>query len=240
MIIVGNIGNTNSEFALANDAELVSAPEQLATADLLSGTIPNLLQTSPNLPIWLVGVVPDARDLDALKPATWIAADQCRAIDFSSVDTRTLGADRIANVAAAAALLKLPALIIDCGTAITFELINDGSAFCGGAILPGRQLMRSALHSGTAQLPDIPMDSAVPEGAGTTTRDAIAVGVDAGVIGAVQAVRKHILAGITPPVTTYVTGGDALFFLERLEVVEAVPPHFTLKGVAAIAAQHAQ
>ena len=88
----------------------------------------------------------------------------------------TIGADRIANAVSLASTGKLPAVCIDCGTAITFEYVDQNRCLCGGAILPGRKLLRKALHDYTAKLPLVPFPDQVPEFPGRNTVEAIQIG----------------------------------------------------------------
>ena len=73
-------------------------------------------------------------------------------VDFTCVDTSTLGADRVANAVALAAEYPLPAVCVDCGTAVTLEVVDQNRVFRGGAIAPGRMLMRKSLFSGKNRL----------------------------------------------------------------------------------------
>lgn len=158
---------------------------------------------------------------------------------FSSLqmDMKSVGADRIAN---AAALTEgaLPAICIDFGTAITFETLEGNGAFTGGAILPGRKLLRQALHDHTALLPLVPLTSSpslLPEGTGKNTADAILLGTDRACIGAVKEVLEGIRNDLEKKypgckIRICACGGDRKFFLEKLSFMEEAPFH-TLRGI---------
>lgn len=158
------------------------------------------------------------------------AANSRGQVDFTRIDCSTLGADRAANAEALAALYPLPGIVIDCGTAVTMELVDEKKIFRGGAIAPGRALMRKALASGTAQLPELPLSEEIPAGIGAGTRNSIAFGVDRGSVGMIKefisaAKEKYEVASVV------LTGGDAPFF--RPAFPEAVTPEndFTLQGL---------
>ena len=149
----------------------------------------------------------------------------------SGLDLSGVGADRLAN---AAALLDgpLPALSIDFGTAITFEYVTNTRQFAGGAILPGRMLLRQALHDHTAQLPLLPLYDAIPPLPGTNTVDAMRIGTDGAVIGAVRSLICQ-WQGIGDPEPLRVTacGGDRFFFLKHISGLADGGDHFTVRGI---------
>ena len=158
------------------------------------------------------------------------ALNQKSKVDFSLVACSTLGADRVANAAALAEFYPLPGAVIDCGTAITLELVDEKCRFAGGAIAPGRALMRAGLAQGTSQLPPSVLLAEIPEHPGCNTVDAIGFGVGRGAMGVVKelaaAAKEHLNIK-----TLILTGGDAEFF--RSAVPEAILPghEFTLQGV---------
>ncbi len=158
------------------------------------------------------------------------ALEQYSKVDFSLVDCSTLGADRVANAIAAAELYPLPAAVIDCGTAVTLEVVDEQYRFAGGAIAPGRKLLRKALASGTAQLPEIPLADGIPGEIGCNTVDAIHFGVDAGIVGMVREwltlLRKRY-SGLT----VILTGGDAGFLKPAFPEAIMADEYFTLNGI---------
>ena len=136
----------------------------------------------------------------------------------------------MANAIAAAEFYKLPAAVIDCGTAVTLEVIDEKYRFVGGAIAPGRKLLRQALASGTAQLPEIPLGIDIPEKIGRNTVDAIRFGVDAGIIGVVRE-WLSVLLKIYPALTVILTGGDGKYFAPSFPEAFLSDEFFTLHGI---------
>jgi len=157
----------------------------------------------------------------------WLVDAANCALKFDGVDASTVGSDRLAN-AAMAAKGELPAVVIDCGTAITFEVVNSAGEFSGGAILAGRGLLREALRHGTARLPMV--ERGMEKFIGKSTAEAIAAGVDGGSVGAVKAVLAGILRELGSRARIVLTGGDAEFFRPHLPEAEWVE-NFTLMGV---------
>ena len=143
----------------------------------------------------------------------------------------TVGADRIANAAALIATGPIPALCIDCGTAITFEFVDADRNLCGGAILPGRKLLRQALHDYTAKLPLVPFYPEIPQIPGRNTTDAIRIGTDSGAVGAVESILAKFRTEY-PGLRVVLCGGDAPFFRPHLGPLEFCGSEFTLKGLA--------
>ena len=149
----------------------------------------------------------------------------------SDMDLSTVGADRIAN---AVALLDgpLPAISVDFGTAITVEYVTAGRQFAGGAILPGRMLLRKALHDHTAQLPLIPLSGQVPDLPGKNTVDAIRIGTDRAVLGTVRELLRQWKEICSPnPLRIMACGGDRKFFLDHLDGMIDGTDLFTIRGI---------
>ena len=223
-MILLDIGNTHTRIAESRNGA-VEILRTVPTAELDAEMIP------PDEKTAAASVVPWAAKRLQGRRIDYIGADNCRElIDFSPVDARTLGADRVANAVAAAEYYPLPALVADCGSAITFELIDDRRRFLGGAILPGRALMRAALNAGTAQLPEVPLGDTPPERPGINTVEAIRFGVDGGAIGMVREVCRRLTSALEPR-SIILAGGDAAFFAPHFPEWRLAAPEFTLQGI---------
>ena len=149
------------------------------------------------------------------------------------LDLSTVGADRLAN-AAQLTDGKLPAVCIDFGTAVTFEVVTEDREFAGGAIMPGRMLLRRSLNDYTAQLPLIGITDLIPAVPGSNTVDAMLIGTDLAAVGAVREIlvslEKLFPAGTLRRVAC---GGDRHFFMEHL-ALEDGKDDFTLRGIRKI------
>lgn len=222
-----NIGNTYSRAALWDGSAFKFLP-RIETAQLTADSLPS------GNPIVAATVVPELKQRLAAAEIRFIDSRHCGTlVDFTQVDSSTLGADRVANAIALAAFFPLPAIALDCGTAITLELVDANRVFRGGAIAPGRKLMRCALAAGTAQLPEIPLSTELPERIGNGTSEAIRFGVDRGMVGLVRELLETAAApyGGLGAVTLIATGGDAPFFTEALPFLQPAPEDFTHQGI---------
>jgi type III pantothenate kinase len=155
-----------------------------------------------------------------------------------------VGADRLANALAASRLYGTPSIVVDLGTATTFDCVAHDGAFVGGAIAPGVELGLASLASGTARLPKIEMRT--PERAiGRDTAAAIQSGTVLGHVAMVQGLlsrtrRELADAGDISPQDVHVvlTGGFSQApFAGAIEGVEAIDPDLTLKGLAILHAE---
>ena len=238
-----NIGNTHTQWLITpqNRFDCLSSG-RVATGDWQQD-LSLLPPGESDCAVWAACVVPQARKVLAesgvYADLSWIdskSAEVC-GLDFSLVDTSTLGADRIAN---AAALLEypLPAVNFDCGTAITMEIVDAEKRFAGGAIMPGRKLMRQSLFKGTAALPEIPLSNEIPQHPGTNTLQAMTLGIDRGAVGMV----REMLAVLQEKnmLTAVVSGGDAPFFQQAISGLTDGGKFFTLRGIYLIARQSAE
>ncbi|MGE4564360.1 MAG: type III pantothenate kinase [Victivallaceae bacterium] len=224
-----NIGNTNTQYAALAGGELGAVGycrtaeldfERFAADDVLivSTVVPAIRSRFGGREVFDLG----------------IAHAAAAGLDLSKVDASTLGADRLANaIMLARSPERLPAVAIDCGTAITLEIVDRDRCFRGGAILPGRILMRRALHAGTAQLPELPLAERLPSEPGRDTAGSMLFGIDRGAVGAVRELLAVLEHEFGPGLRKVATGGDAGFFCRALPELEAAPETFTLDGLLA-------
>lgn len=141
-----------------------------------------------------------------------------------------LGADRIANAVAVAALYGGPAVVVDLGTAISVDAIDDTGAFIGGAIAPGILTGADALANRAARLPIVePVAPAAPIGRSTTA--ALQSGIVNGAAGLVDGLVSRISLELGQGVTTVATGGTAELVLDRCGTIDHHDPALTLKGL---------
>ena len=224
-ILLCNIGNTHTSCCVWNGSEM----KKLFTVETGAFDVSML---PDGMPVAAACVVPAVRSrLENIREIFWVSSTNCsEKLDFSKVNASTLGADRVANAVALTESIPLPALVVDCGTAITIEIVDKDRCFRGGAIAPGRMLMRKALFSGTAQLPDIPLSDTVPESAGIDTVSSMRFGIDRGAVGMV----RQLIAGCCAQYgirRCIATGGDAEFFLNAVPELEKADEFFTFHGI---------
>ncbi len=225
MIILLNVGNTHTQIGSLDPSGQVELLRVVATNQL------NVADFNPADLIVGVSVVPEVKlRLQTLK-IHWFDANMPTPL-IIKIDPSTFGADRLANAVQAQKLYSNENIIVaDCGTAITFEVVNSSGELLGGAILPGRKLLSRALAL-AAQLPEIPLSSQSTSGIGENTSKAMHIGIEQGVLGAAQRVFENISQSLTGSVRLLITGGDADFFREIWPQAEYMPATFTLEGVA--------
>jgi type III pantothenate kinase len=155
-------------------------------------------------------------------------------IDYPS--PRSIGADRLANAAAVSELYGHPAIVVDFGTAVTFDVVSNGGDYVGGVIAPGLEAMTSFLYQRTALLPKLTLRE--PKRAiGKSTRDAMMSGAVLGYRGLVREILLRLTAENFPgkKPRLIATGGYARLIARKLPEIEAVHPNLTLEGLRIIA-----
>jgi type III pantothenate kinase len=143
---------------------------------------------------------------------------------------RELGADRLANAVAARRLYGAPAIVIDFGTATTFDAISGEGDYLGNAIAPGLGIAAAALARHTARLPRVEL-AVPPSPVGTDTVTSIQSGLIYGYVGLVEGVvaRLRVELGGTPRVIA--TGEQSELVTKLARVVDVVDPNLTLAGL---------
>ena len=143
-----------------------------------------------------------------------------------------VGADRLVNAVAVLKHYKAPAIVVDFGTATTFDVV-DKSGFCGGAIAPGVNLAISALHMAAAKLPKVGI-SRPKKAIGTNTINAIQSGVYWGYVGLVEGMLKRMASEMKAKPLIIATGGLAPLFQGDIPMIEKIDEELTLKGLLSI------
>jgi type III pantothenate kinase len=143
---------------------------------------------------------------------------------------REVGADRIVNAVAAYSEFKTNLIIIDYGTAITFDVVSDKGEYIGGAISPGISIASEALSEKTAKLPKVPL-VIPPSPIGRNTTASIQAGLVYGYISMVEGMIRRIKKEINDETVVIATGGQARFFHRCISSVDHLRPHLTLYGL---------
>jgi type III pantothenate kinase len=147
-----------------------------------------------------------------------------------------IGADRLANSAGVLSRHGVPAIVIDFGTAVTFDVISSKPAYCGGVIAPGLGAMSGYLTRQTALLPEIEL--AEPASAiGKSTVHAMQAGAIFGYRGLVKEIIAKIREEVSGNPKIIATGGDAELIARGVPEIEAVDPELTLDGLRQVAAR---
>jgi type III pantothenate kinase len=144
------------------------------------------------------------------------------------------GADRICNTIGAAILFpKTAMVIVDFGTATTFDVVDEAGAYCGGVIAPGINLSIEALVSATALLPRIVVEKP-RQVIGTDTVACMHSGVFWGYVGLIEGIVARIRAEFGRPMRVISTGGLAPVFDGATQVIEKIVPDITVRGLIEI------
>ena len=131
------------------------------------------------------------------KPIFHLTCETCTGLDLAYPKPYEIGEDRIANAIAAQEFYSIPAIVIDMGTAVTFDIISS-KGYEGGIIAPGLAVMTRYLHEQTALLPELkPEDLVCVKGAiGKSTVDAMKLGVAVGFSGMIQSILDKVIDGL--------------------------------------------
>jgi type III pantothenate kinase len=146
---------------------------------------------------------------------------------------REVGADRVANAAAARCLYSVPACVVDFGTATTFDALSAEGDYLGGAIAPGIAIGAQALFERTANLPRVEL-SRPPSVIGRNTAHAMQSGLLLGYVGLVEGMVARFKAELGPQTRVIATGGLAEIVAGETDVLDTVDPWLTLHGLRII------
>lgn len=233
-LLVDN-SNTRTKFALADADSLLGKRAWLPTAEISPESLAKALEGFEFDGTLLCSVVPEkARILrevlvahGPLHPLTY-QSDTGLSIDYPH--PAQIGADRLANAIGVSASHGTPAIVIDFGTAVTFDVVAAGPTYCGGVIAPGLGAMQDYLGRRTALLPQIELDE--PASAiGKSTVEAMQAGAVFGYRGLVREIIGRLRAEMAGNPVIVATGGDAALIARGLPEIEKVDPDLTLEGL---------
>ena len=246
MLLVIDAGNTNIVFAV-HDGSQWCGTWRLATQSQ---------RTSDEYGVWLEALIKRAGigigDVDAAVIGTVVPAARyhlrrlCR--DWFNVEPimanadldwgfeikvdnpGEVGTDRLLNALAAHHRYRGPLVVIDFGTATTFDVVDAHGAYVGGAIAPGINLSMEALHQAAAQLPRIGIGR--PQSViGRSTIPAMRSGIYWGYVGLIEGLLARIEAELGEPLKAIATGGLAPLFAEGTMKLSIIDPDLTLDGL---------
>ncbi|WP_142847032.1 type III pantothenate kinase [Telmatospirillum sp. J64-1] len=144
-----------------------------------------------------------------------------------------VGADRLVNAVAAHKFYKGPLIVIDFGTATTFDVVDSDGNYCGGAIAPGINLSLEALHSAAAKLPRVAIGRP-KQVIGKATVPAMQSGIFWGYLGLIEGLVARIKAEFGGPMTVVATGGLAPLFVDATDAIDHLDHDLTLRGLVEI------
>tara|TARA_R110002126_G_scaffold13118_3_gene56567 strand:- start:85518 stop:86330 length:813 start_codon:yes stop_codon:yes gene_type:complete len=253
MFLAIDIGNTHSVFAFFEGDALKALwrlhTDAKRTADEYSAYLMPLavkdgINFSAVCDVWVSSVVPDVDvEMNNLSQNLFdcsvvkITHDVLPRLDVKLPRPEEVGADRLVNAVAVLEYYKAPAIVIDFGTATTFDVVDASGAFVGGVIAPGVNLSVNALYAAAAKLPKISIEKP-SKAIGDNTVSAMKSGIYWGYVSMVEGMVKRITAeldcGVDKPMII-ATGGLSNLMAEGLEgLVDVVDEDLTLKGLKTI------
>jgi type III pantothenate kinase len=253
VLLAVDIGNTNVTLGLVRAGRLVSTRRAMThprqTADELEHVLDGLLGLD-DIGFADISAIVAASVVPSLTATLeQVAQRRERQILFATAGTipiavrvdrpSEVGADRLVNAYAAGRLHGTPAIVVDLGTATTFDCVGADGAYVGGAIAPGLELGLDALASRTAKLPRIELrtpDRAIGRDTLTSIQSGAVLGYQALVTGLLQRIRQELAdeARTSPArVLTILTGGlSNAPWAKGVDGVDAIDPELTLRGLA--------
>jgi len=259
MLFVIDIGNTHTVTGMVDNGTIIhqwrTKTDPAMTGDELAVQFHNLFSLASLAPSLIDGIVL-ASVVPQLESSYYdccgrlcgqhqipgiISVNSETAADIVTVKLEhpaEIGADRLVNAIGAFHQCRANAIVIDFGTAITFDCISDQCEYLGGLILPGMHVAMSALSSKTAKLPQIDLHTPPEKVIGTSTVAAMKSGIMFGYADMIEGLLsrvKHEMehSGYASP-HVFATGGMAQVLHENLPSIDTVDPDLTLNGLAII------
>jgi type III pantothenate kinase len=248
MLLAINVNNTNVKFGVVDGDKIVGEWRQHTSA----------MRTADEHAVWLfqlmamAGIDPkaitDAIIGSVVPQATFnirrlctryfgcepLVLGESNVVYGIKVKGQGAGADRICNTVGASVLFpKTPVVVVDFGTATTFDVVDEEGSYCGGAIAPGINLSIEALVNATAQLPRIVVEKP-KQVIGTNTVACMHSGVFWGYVGLIEGIVARIKAEFGKPMKVISTGGLAPVFDGSTSVIEQIVPDITARGLVEI------
>lgn len=236
-ILLIDISNSFTKLCLASGNSL-SRVKRLPTPSLDAAQIRALYPSKQIEAVVLSSVVPSKNPVihAAFGRVLEVGAHLDFGVGIDYPSPRTIGADRLANASACAALHGFPGVVVDFGTAVTFDVISPAGDYIGGVIAPGLNAMTGYLHDRTALLPNIKLREPITA-VGRSTRDAMLSGAVHGYRGLVKEILAQIRSEAFPKKRPLIiaTGGDAQLIAGQVGLFDVVDPLLTLRGLLVIA-----
>ncbi len=237
-----DVGNGRTKFALAGRDDILvqrDAPTSGLTPEDLTATLEGWEYSR----VVTSSVVPAA----TAKLAAWLPQEMLLlrhdvglGIGVNYPKPESIGADRLANAVALTHLYGAPGIVIDFGTAVTFDIVDSASAYIGGVIAPGLRLMTDYLHERTALLPQVELKEP-SQAIGKSTVGAILSGAAHGYRGMVRGILEALRQELGNPARWHVvaTGGDSGWIASGLPEINVVDEDLTLHGLRLVGNLHA-
>ncbi len=248
MLLVTDIGNTNTNIGIYDDDKLLKvysiASDNIKTSDEY-GIIISTLLSANNIKekvkfAIISSVVPTLGETiknaicDFLNIEPYMVSHKSNLpVKISIDEPKEAGADRLANASAAACLYKLPVIVIDIGTATTFDIIDCNKNFIGGIIAPGPLIQAKSLSKFTSKLPKLNIEA--PKNAiGKNTIDAMLSGIVTGHQKMIEGMIELCEKELKKEATIVVTGGFSKILFKDFKRKMEINKNLTLEGLKTI------
>ena len=241
MLLLFDIGNTNTHLGIAEGGQIIRQKD-VPTVSWRGSRGPEILARfvgrSHLKGVALCSVVPHTtplvrkavRDLWNLG-CLELNSLTVRGLGIDYPSPKTIGPDRLAGAVAAKQRFGAPCVVVDFGTAVTFDVVNRAGNYAGGIIAPGLAAMTDYLHEKTALLPRIRIKE-IRTAIGKSTEEAMLVGAVHGYRGLVRELILELRKELkSPTLPVIATGGYADLIAARLPEISAVDPLLTLEGL---------
>lgn len=252
MLMVIDIGNTNIVFGLFNGEELVYnwriSSDKEKTSDeyglivrqllhanglefsdikdvIIASVVPNLMHTVPNMCLRYMNI-----------EALVVGVGTKTGMRIKYDNPKEVGADRIVNAVAGYRIYGGPLIIVDIGTAISFDVVDSQGDYLGGAIAPGIGIASESLFMKTSKLPKVELTTP-SRVIGRSTIESIQSGVVLGYIGLIDRVNREIARELNLPIeeiTIIGTGGYSKLIASKSETIQKIDKMITLYGLKMI------
>ncbi len=248
MLLIVNANNTNVKFGVIDGEKIVGEWRQHTSA----------MRTADEHAVWLFQLMA----MEGIEPSSITEAIIASVVPQATFNLRRLctryfecmplvlgdpnvsygikikgqgaGADRICNTIGAALLFpRTPMIVVDFGTATTFDVVDEEGSYCGGVIAPGINLSIEALVNATALLPRIVVEKP-GQVIGTNTVECMHSGVFWGYVGLIEGIVQRIRTEFGRPMRVISTGGLAPVFDGATAVIEQIVPDITARGLIEI------
>lgn len=241
MILLFDIGNTNTHVGLAND-RCVARQTDIPTAAFLAGqaaiSLRRFVGKTELSGAAICSVVPRATPkIQSVIRSLWklqaieLTPKTLRGVGIDYPKPNSIGPDRLANAVAAKHHYGAPAVVVDFGTAVTFDVVDARGNYVGGIIAPGMAAMTDYLHERTALLPRIKIRE-VKSPVGKSTEHAMLVGAVHGYRGLVRELIVELKRELkTHRLPVVATGGYARLIAAKLPEITGIEPNLTLEGL---------
>ena len=231
-----DVSNSYAKIAFAS-GERVSNPARIPTSELSGSLVAEFLRRRQVKKLVVSSVVPTknsaiSKGAHNKAQVLWLDWKLKLGIAIDYPRPQSIGADRLANAAAVAELYGWPAIVVDFGTALTFDVVSESRSYIGGVIAPGLEAMTNFLYQRTALLPRLSLKE--PHRAvGRSTVEAMRSGAIFGYRGLVREILVRIKAEqfSRKKVAVVATGGYAHLIASQLPEVTVIQPHLTLEGL---------